>query len=498
MAATAWERRIDLFVPPTPQDDGPVDDVVVGAGVIGLAAACELARLGRRVVVLEAQDAIGLGTSGRSTGKLSLLQGTRLTEIERVHGTAGTRRYVEECRTALVRVERLLDDWDVLSQRGQAATWAFDESQLSAAHDEHVAATRAGLDTRWQNEVPGGLPGLGAAVLDGQLQVDPLDYTVAWAREASSLGVQIHVGQRVDDVRAAVGGVRVRSVAGLEVDAREAIVATGLPALDRSGAFAALVPQRSYAVAFETSTPFEPMALTAGTPSFSVRGVAATPEQPELVVVGGQGHPVGRQHPAGRHVEALRSWAHEHLDVGDEVAVWSAQDYMPPDQLPVAGRVPGGLPVHAVTGFAKWGLVAGVAAAQRLAAAVVADEGVPRVPPLRWAKPRSLASIGEHNATVGAHMVSGWVGAASRSDDEPGEGQGVVTRGLPPVATSTTRGRSCAVSAVCTHLGGIVRWNDVEQSWDCPLHGSRFAADGTVLEGPATKDLTPVDEGETR
>jgi Rieske Fe-S protein len=70
----------------------------------------------------------------------------------------------------------------------------------------------------------------------------------------------------------------------------------------------------------------------------------------------------------------------------------------------------------------------------------------------------------------------------------------VAVRGRKPVATSTVNGKTCSLSAVCTHLGGIVHWNDNEKSWDCPLHGSRFNSDGTLLEGPATHNLSPAAE----
>jgi Rieske Fe-S protein len=45
------------------------------------------------------------------------------------------------------------------------------------------------------------------------------------------------------------------------------------------------------------------------------------------------------------------------------------------------------------------------------------------------------------------------------------------------------------VSPTCTHLWCRVGWNPAERSWDCPCHGSRFAPDGTVIEGPAVTDL---------
>jgi len=57
---------------------------------------------------------------------------------------------------------------------------------------------------------------------------------------------------------------------------------------------------------------------------------------------------------------------------------------------------------------------------------------------------------------------------------------------------SSVDGQTRAVSAVCSHLGGVVAWNDADRTWDCPLHASRFAPDGTRIEGPAIDDLTPL------
>jgi nitrite reductase/ring-hydroxylating ferredoxin subunit len=214
-----------------------------------------------------------------------------------------------------------------------------------------------------------------------------------------------------------------------------------------------------------------------------------------LLLIGGQGHTVGRAASAAAHLDALRSWTHEWFPDAEETHAWSAQDYSSHDGLPAIGTLPRGRGhMYVATGYGKWGLTNGVAAALSLTKQIHGHRATWQVPiSRRITRPSGALEIVRLNAAVGFHLVGDLALAELRSPRRPSEGEGFVgRRGAVPVGESCVDGHRCAVVAVCTHLGGTLQWNDAERSWDCPLHGSRFAADGKVLEGPATRPLRPA------
>ncbi|MGA8044788.1 MAG: FAD-dependent oxidoreductase [Dermatophilaceae bacterium] len=490
--AVWWGRRGE-----SPEDIAPPVElperatvVVVGAGLTGLSTAVRLAQQGIEPLVVEARR-VGSGTTGRTNAKVSLLQGSLLQGIRSAAGAEAATAYVTANREGQAWLLDLANARGVGVQTHTAVTYAISPAGERKVRAELSAAQAAGLDARIlvEHDLPFSVRS--AISLDDQAQVDPLALVRALRDELESLGGRVVEGVRVMGlswrrpwrVETEVGAVRCERV----------VLATQTPILDRTLDFARLSGERSYVLAYEADLSRVPqsMSLSLDRRTRSMRTAPATAAgESDLLLVGGNGHTVGARISTRECIDELDQWAREYLEVGELRWAWSAQDYRAAGALPRIGPVPGtDDALFVATGYNKWGLTNAPAAAHIITADITGT-------PLPYASAfrgnttsvRGVVDAAKHNARVAAHLAGDRARLALPKDIGDGDGRVTGNPLTPTAVADVDRGR-CAVSAVCTHLGGVLAWNDAEQTWDCPLHASRFTMEGEVIEGPATRPL---------
>ena len=497
MAAPGTDSLWLAGAPPTGypalEDDAEFDVAVIGGGIAGVSAALLLKRDGLRVAVLERGVVCG-GASGFTTAKVSALQATKLSEIDDLHGPDGAAAYAAASLAAVARIDELVreEGLDCGWERVAAYTYAADEEQVDAVvHEAHLALA-AGLDVQLTTAVP--LPfGVAQAVcLPDQGQLDPVRYVRGLAAAVDGDGSRVFESTAVATVEEG-SPCRVRTHDGPTVTARDVIVATNYPLLDRGLFFTRMEATRSYLVAARVrgGAP-DGMLITAGEPSRSLRSYRDGDDT--WLLVGGEGHMTGSDGAQPARFAALERFAREHFDVIDIPYRWSTQDGMPTDKLPYVGPYTlASSHLFVAAGFQKWGMTSGT-----LAAGVLADRIAGRDNPYaavfdpNRATVRSAPAVAKAQLWVARHFVGDRLSpaqAGSAADVPAGEAR-VVRSGLGKIGVYRDEdGIAHGVSLRCTHLGCLVHFNAAERSWDCPCHGSRFDVDGSVLAGPASAPL---------
>jgi Rieske Fe-S protein len=217
----------------------------------------------------------------------------------------------------------------------------------------------------------------------------------------------------------------------------------------------------------------------------------------ELLIIGSYLHKVGQEENTAAFFEGTEEWARENFGAKDVLFRWSTQDNMTPDGLPFVGPSPNRERIYIATGFNGWGMTNGIVASRLLSTAILGatDPWQDIYDPTRvtWS---AVPTLLKENLDTAAHYFGDRMSRVEKSDPaalSPGQAAVLQLRDRRVCAFRDQDGRLHAVSSACTHMGCQLHWNNVEESWDCPCHGSRFDADGNVLHAPAVTPLPKLD-----
>jgi glycine/D-amino acid oxidase-like deaminating enzyme/nitrite reductase/ring-hydroxylating ferredoxin subunit len=479
--------------------DLDVDVAVIGGGLAGVTAARLLQLAGRRVALLEARR-LGLGDTGHTTAHLTELLDAGYATLRSNFGRGGSALAAAGQRVAIERIAELAAGAgiDCGFERVPAFRYAESEEEARALDDELEAMQEAGLDAARVDRPPLPVPALAAIRVEDQAQFHPLAYVLGLARRFAEEGGLVFEGTRArkisEERRCTV------EAEGGRITCSEVVVMTHAPVSSRFALHSKMAPYRTYALAARVPTlPPPGLYYDSRDPYHYVRTQRTA--DGAWLVAGGEDHKAGHEEHASTHHDALERWVRERWPAAEVAHRWSGQVWEPADGLAFIGRSSGSEHVWVGTGFSGTGMTFGTLAALVVADGILGIENrfaelhdATRVKPIAQARRYMAENVDVAGRLAKDRVARGEV--ESLAEVPPGEGRLVRVGGKMVAAYRSERGELTALSARCTHLGCHVQWNDAEACWDCPCHGSRFAAMGEVLSGPAVEALARVEAEE--
>jgi glycine/D-amino acid oxidase-like deaminating enzyme/nitrite reductase/ring-hydroxylating ferredoxin subunit len=503
-----WERTTQKFSTGPLTQDITTEVCVIGAGIAGVTTAYLAARENRQVVLID-DGPIGSGMTGRTTAHLVNAIDDRYLDIEKFLGEECARLAAESHTAAIDCAEKIVREHNIDCDFERVDGYLFlpPGGSVTELMEELEAIHRAGLTgVDRVDSVPNSKINSDAVLrFPRQAQFHPLKFLNGVAEVMADRGARIFTGTRVISVQDA-DRVKVQTADGHTITAHTAVVATNCPINDRVVIHSKQAPYASYAICLRV-TPLIEHALfwdTAQTAEQEKQEIGPVPyhyvrfardDQGDVLIVGGEDHKTGQAEDCAQRFAKLERWARDRFPfVGGITDQWSGQVMEPVDGVAYIGRNPGDQNVYVVTGDSGNGITHGILAGM-LINDLIAERENPWArlydPSRKTLQPRVLADYIAENANVAAQFRDYVTPGSVKSVDEIKPNQGAVLRdGIKKIATYRDKhGNLHAFSAVCPHLGCVVRWDSCEKTWDCPCHGSRFDALGRVVNGPAISDL---------
>lgn len=476
-----------------------VDVVIVGAGIAGLSVAYQLSKEGKKVAIIE-DGLVGSGETGRTTAHLVNALDDRYFEIERLHGEKGAFLAAQSHTKAIDEIEKIVKEEKINCnfERVEGYLFLHPSDELENLHRELESLRRAGVDVEMLDNTPLGYDTGPALFFPNQAQFHPLKYleglTKAIIRNNGLIFTETHA-QKIDS-----SGVE--TSAGHKINASHIVVATNSPvnnmiiphtkqASYRTYVVACIVPKNSVkkALYWDTGDHTE----RRHSPPYHYIRLESLSDTQDILIIGGEDHKTGQIDPMQDKFAKLRSWAKEHFPVIKNFDYeWSGQVIETIDCIAFIGKNSSDDNIYIVTGDSGNGMTHGTIAGILITDLIFGREN-------DWAKiydparksAGALKEFLEENINT-AKQYADWVkkGTIDSVEELQANHGAILNQGLKKLAVyKDSKNNIHAFSAVCPHLGGIVRWNETEKTFDCPCHGSRFSNMGKVVNGPSNDDL---------
>lgn len=486
------------------QEEIKTEIAIIGGGLTGLSCGYYLSKENKEVVILE-KNTICSHTSGNTTGKITSGHGLFYNYLLQTEGKNKAKQYLEANEKAIENIAKIIEEENIKCdfERQDAYIFTQKQEEVEKIKKEVEALEYLEFPCELVKEIPLPIKNkekevLAAIKYKNQAQFNPCLYAEGLANKIEERKGKIYEHTKVLDIKKKEDGYEIITDEA-KVNAKIVILASHYPIITFPGFyFMKMYQETSYLIAVETKEPlFEGMYICTEEPTISLR--TAKNGDKRLLLVGGMKHKTGAKIDLKDSYKKLEKIAKSLYPDSKVLYRWNTEDCISLDKIPYIGEFSNLMPnVYVATGYKKWGMTTSNIAANIITDKILGKENKykevfesTRLKPIKNHK--ELANILKE---VSYSLVINKLKNIEEyvKDVKQGEGKIIEIEGQKIGAYRDEKGKIFLIKPYCSHLGCMLSWNNLDKTWDCPCHGSRFNYEGKQIYDPAIKDLEKIEE----
>lgn len=496
MNSSYWVESTHQTDYPKISKDFDTDVLIIGGGITGILTAYMLSESSLNVSIVEA-DRMAMGVTANTTAKVTSQHGLLYDYLLNSFGFDIAKKYLDSNEEAIKIIENIVRkeniDCDFISQ--DAYVYTCDKSNVQRIVDEVSSVTSLGLKAEYITECPLPFPIEAAIKFPNQAQFHPRKYLLSLLPILEKRNINIFENSKAIDIKHVKDKYEVY-VNDNKVTAKYLVMACHYPIKNFPGMyFIKMYQDASYAIGIELEEDvFDGMYISFDTPTTSFRN-AIQKNGKKLLIVGGSGHKTG---DTNVDIESSYTNLENYIkSIYPKAKIkyrWMTEDCVSLDKIPYIGEFSKFLPnMYVATGYKKWGMTTSHVAAKIISDKILGKENpyeevytATRLEPIKNGK-EFLNILKQSVYSLAIDKLSSPIISYTELENDSG---GVVDyKGKKLGIYKDKKGKMFAVIPYCKHLGCELSWNNLEKTWDCPCHGSRYDYTGKIITEPTTESL---------
>ena len=495
------------------EDNITTDVCIIGAGIFGLTCGYYLSKNGINVVILEKESEIASKTTGHTTAKITSQHNLIYKYLIDSVGIDQAKQYLFANQEAIENIYQIIKDENINCdfERQDSYVYTKDKSEIEKIKLENEAVNLLGFNSEFVPSTSLPFDVLGAIKFSNQAQFNPIKYCSGLANTIIKNSGEIYTNTLVQNIEKEDNNF-ITTTPTHKVKSKYVILASHYPFIDRLGYyFLKMYQSTSYVIAVDIGNKvFNGMYINSEQPTFSYR--FADCDGKKLLLVGGADYKTGSKIDLSNAYRILEDEIRKYYPDCKVLYRWNTEDCISLDKIPYIGEFSHFMPgMYIGTGFNKWGMTSSNIAANIITNKILNHDNKyedvfvsTRLHPIK-----NNAELGNMIKETANSLVINKFKVPEKNHDDKNDDNTHVENAFADIENDTGHvfeyngekvgiykdkdGKISAIKPICTHLGCLLSWNNIDKTWDCPCHGSRFDYLGHQLYNPAIKDLDVVE-----